>query len=124
MLDFACKKIQIEEVIRCGLGITKSDYKMLMLMLRSNTRWFTAIDLSKSMNLDISTIQRSVKRLYEKQAIQRKQKNLDNGGYLFYYKIREKDNLIELINGIVQDWAKRVDKELRRGLLTPKHLHS
>jgi predicted transcriptional regulator len=55
--------------------------------LNETERWIDTDTLSKVLNLDISTIQHSVKKLHEKEILQRLQQNLDGGSYVFRYKI-------------------------------------
>lgn len=114
MIDFACKRFQIEEVIKCGLGLTKADLKLLRYMLENGDEWFTTDELSKHLKLSLSTIQRSVKKLHERKVILRSQENLDNGGYIFLYKVKTKKSLRELMMDIVHNWVKTVDAELKK----------
>ncbi|MBT7902801.1 MarR family transcriptional regulator [Candidatus Woesearchaeota archaeon] len=114
MIDFACKQFKLEEVIKCGLGLSKADYKLLEFLLQQYDEWFTTDDLAKRMKLNLSTIQRSVKKLSEKQVIKRSQNNLDGGGYMYVYQIKDKDQIRELMMNIVTAWVKRVDDELKK----------
>ncbi len=112
MLDFACKRFSLDEVIRCGLALTKSECKLLRFMMGNSTDWYTTEELSKKLNLNLSTIQRSVKNLHAKNVIERSQNNLDSGGYVFLYKIRKKKELREMLIEIVRTWSQRVESEL------------
>ncbi|MEA3430904.1 MAG: helix-turn-helix domain-containing protein [Nanoarchaeota archaeon] len=114
MIDFACKRFQLTEVIKCGLGLTKADFKLVYYMLDHADEWLTTDDLSESLELSLSTVQRSVKKLYEKSVVLRSQENLDNGGYIFLYKIKPKPALRDLIMKIVHNWVKTVDTELKK----------
>lgn len=66
MVDFACKEFQIEAVIKCGLNLTKAELQVLKYLLGNDTRWFTTEQVAADLSLDISTVQRSVKKLTEK----------------------------------------------------------
>lgn len=112
MIDFACKQFKLDEVIKCGLGLAKADYKLLEYLMKHTTDWYTTEQLAKTMNLNLSTIQRSVKKLYERDILQRNQQNLDNGGYIFIYKIKDKSHIKKRLMEIVQNWVKKVDLEL------------
>lgn len=114
MIDFACKTFSLNEVIKCGLGLTKADIKLMHHMLEESDEWFTTDELAKDLNLNLSTIQRSVKKLYEKQVLLRSQSNLSNGGYIFNYRIKAKPALRDLIMAVVHNWVKTVDNELKR----------
>jgi predicted transcriptional regulator len=114
VIDFACRRFRLDEVIKCGLGLSKSDYKLMEHLLDKEEEWFTTEMLVKQMHLHLSTAQRSVKRLYEKGVLLRSQKNLDNGGYVFQYQIKNKKALSNLVQDIVHKWAKRVEEELKK----------
>lgn len=112
MIDFACKKIELEEVIKCSLDLAKSDLKILFYLFGKGR--FTSSKLASNLDLDLSTIQRSVKKLYEKDILTRSQKNLENGGYIYEYKIKDKQELKERIINIIEEWKKDVQKELQK----------
>ncbi|MDP3881917.1 MAG: MarR family transcriptional regulator [Nanoarchaeota archaeon] len=112
MIDFACKRFSLEEVIRCGLGLTKADLNLLSFLIKNINYFFTTQDLSKEISLDLSTVQRSVRKLHDKNLLLRKQKNLKNGGYIFYYKAKPRREIKDIILDIVEKWVERVGKEL------------
>ena len=112
MVDFACKEFQIEAVIKCGLNLTKAELQVLKYLLGNDTRWFTTEQIAADLSLDISTVQRSVKKLTEKKVLQKFQNNLDGGGYFFVYRIKNKREIKELIMEIIHSWVERVEKEL------------
>ena len=112
MVDFACKEFQIEAVIKCGLNLTKAELQVLKYLLGNDTRWFTTEQIAADLSLDISTVQRSVKKLTEKKVLQKFQNNLDGGGYFFVYRIKNKREIKELIMKIIHSWVERVEKEL------------
>jgi len=114
MIDFACKRIELKEVIKCGLGLSKADIKIMKTMMENNIKWFTSEMLAKKLNLNLSTIQRSLKRMHEKGIIIRRQNNLDRGGYTYMYQIKSKKELIQIINSVVQNWTKNVESELEK----------
>ena len=107
MIDFACKTFSLEEVIKCGLGLTRADYKLLLYFI-DNKDWLTTADISKELSLNLSTVQRGVKRLYEKEVLLRSQENLDNGGYLFLYKAKEK--VEKHLSNLMEDVAPTLTK--------------
>jgi predicted transcriptional regulator len=114
MIDFACKKIEIRQVVKCGLGLSKADFKLMDFMLKNEDKYFTTHELSKKLNLNLSTIQRSVKKLYEKAIIDRKQINLGGGGYLFTYQSKDKSEVRKLVISVVRSWTKNVEAEINR----------
>jgi predicted transcriptional regulator len=61
MIDFACKEFNEENVIKCALNLTKADLKVMKYFLNGTDQWVDTESLSNVLELDISTIQRSVK---------------------------------------------------------------
>lgn len=112
MINFACKQFQMEDVIRCALSLTKSDYKVFEFFMDNHDEWWTSSKVSKKLSLDTSTTQRSVKKLHEKNILQRTQSNLEGGGYLFYYKIKHKDEVADILKEIIESWVNRVKDAL------------
>lgn len=113
MIDFACKEFRIEAVIKCGLNLTKADLQVLEHFLQFGENWLKTETIADELNLNLSTVQRSVKKLYEREILIRSQNNMDGGGYFFVYKIRSKKEIHKLIMEIVNSWVKRVDTELQ-----------
>lgn len=114
MIDFACKEFKVEDVIKCALNLTRADLKVMKYFVNNMEHWVDTDTLSQALEFDLSTIQRSVKKLYEKEILQRSQQNLDGGGYIFIYKIHSKTRIKNIIMSIVQMWADRLEKELEQ----------
>jgi predicted transcriptional regulator len=113
MIDFACKEFKIEAVIKCGLNLTKADLQVLKYFLQFGQNWLKTETIADELKLNLSTVQRSVKKLHEREILIRSQNNMDGGGYFFVYKIQSKKDIRELIMDIVHNWVKRVDTELQ-----------
>lgn len=111
MIDFACKKFDINEVIRCGLSLTKTEFVILMSLIKHN-KYVTTINLAKLLKLDLTTVQRAMKKFYVKNIVTRSQENLENGGYVFVYKIHEKDKIRQEINKIINNWNEHAKREI------------
>ena len=109
-LDFACKKFNLEEVIRCSFNLSKGEFSILKTLL-SNKKYFSTQELEDLTALDRSTVQRGVKKLYESQLLERSQINLNGGGYQFSYKIKSKNEIRQKIILVIQNWSKRVQEE-------------
>ncbi len=112
MIDFACKRFSLPEIIKCSLGLTRAEYKVLETLLSEDGKWFTSEVLSKRLSLDLSTVQRCMKKLHGKELISRNQENLSSGGYIFYYRIRQRDELRARIMSVIRSWVAGVEKEL------------
>jgi len=111
MIDFACKKLNIEEIIKCSLGLTKAEQTLLKHMLKKQKE-YTSEKLNEETSLELSTVQRSLKNLHMKKLIDRSQKNLEHGGYVFCYKSRPREELRKMMQSIVTVWVANVDKAL------------
>ena len=112
MVNFACKKFDIEEIVKCSFGLSKSEYGILRFLLSNSHKRFMTDELAKELSLDKSTIQRSIKRLHEKGLVVRGQENQSRGGYIFFYRIKNKDNIREMIVNVIDGWVEGVKKEL------------
>lgn len=104
MIDFACKKFDIEEVVKCSLGLSKSEFRLLNFFIEKKKE-FATDELAKALKLDKSTIQRSVKKLHQKNLVSRGQINQSIGGYLFTYKIKDKQKIRKIILDTVENWV-------------------
>jgi predicted transcriptional regulator len=111
MIDFACKKFDLEEVIKCGLSLTKADFFILKFLIKNNSE-FDSLNVSKKLKIDLSSAQRSLKKLREKGLVKRKQINLSSGGYVYKYSSKPKSEIKGMILDIVKSWSKRVEEEL------------
>ena len=114
MIDFTYKKFNIQDIVKCSLALSKSDFNILKFLLKNSSRKLTTEELAVKLNLDQSTIQRSVKKLYEKGLIIRSQMNKEGGGYLFYYKIKNKAEINYMILGIIDNWVGVVKENIKR----------
>lgn len=114
MIDFACKEFYLDDIIKCSLGITKAEFKLVKMLLSSDKEWFTTQEIAKELKLDLSTVQRCVKNLHQKDIIIRRQENLDMGGYLFRYQLKEREELRKRIKDTISRWVSRVNDELDR----------
>lgn len=113
MIDFACRQFKISEIVKCAFGLTKADYKVMEFFLKNSERDFTTEDISKKLKFNLSTMQRAVKKLHENKVIQRKQNNLDGGGYVFIYRAKEKKEIRRLIMNMIDTWTRKVEVNLK-----------
>ena len=108
------KSSKSKDVIKCALNLTKADLNVMKYFLNEEEQWFDTDYLSKALKLDISTIQRSVKKLHEKEILQRSQQNLDGGGYVYKYKVNSRAKIKNIIMTVVNSWADRLEQELEK----------
>jgi predicted transcriptional regulator len=110
-MNFACKKIELEELVKCSFDLNKTEYKVMTFLLRAGGK-HTVASISKKMGLERTTVQKALKGLMDKKLAKRVQRNLSRGGYLFLYEIDEKENIKKRQKEIVYNWYKSVEKEI------------
>ena len=71
-------------------------------------------EIAQGMNLERSTVQKAIKNLTQKNIVLRKQENLDKGGYVFRYEIKDKNQLKVMIVESVDQWHKNVLEEIKK----------
>ena len=113
MIYFACKNIEIKDLITCTFAMNKTDYKLFTFLLEQDEH-LTTNEISEAMDLDRSSIQKSIKRLVEKDIVMRNQENLDKGGYIFSYKVKDKDVIKKKIRETIKKWNEKVEHEISR----------
>lgn len=111
MISFACKKIDIKDIIKCSFDLNKTDYNILMFLIRQK-EYLSTNDVAGMMDLDRTSIQKSIKRLTQKSLVVRSQQNLEGGGYMFSYRIKDKDQIKKQILEMVSSWNRMVRGEV------------
>ncbi len=112
MIDFACKEFRLDDVIKCALGLTRADMKIMEYFIANPDEWHNTDLIAKDTSLDLSTVQRSVKKLHEREVLTKSQNNLDKGGYTYIYMMKDKNEIKKIIMHIVYNWAEKVENEL------------
>jgi len=112
MIDFACKEFDLKDILKCGLGLTKSEFILFDYFIKNSDKESTTLSISKILDMDLTTIQKGVKKLYEKGIIIRHQKNLDNGGYVYTYECNSKPKIRKIIKDIIDKWSLKVHQEI------------
>jgi predicted transcriptional regulator len=113
MIEFACKKFNIKEIIKCSLNLRNSDLEVIEFLMKQEQPSRSS-HIKKQLNLDLSTIQRSLKKLTAKNILIRQQINLENGGYTYKYLIKDKSQIRKMISSIIDNWATNVKQELKK----------
>ena len=111
MIDFSCKRFELNEIIKCALGLTKTEVK-LFLFLKEEEFYLTTKELADKCQVDLTTAQKAVKKLSTQEIMQKRQENLTGGGYQFVYKMKSKKYVSHIIMEKVQFWVSHVKKEL------------
>jgi len=113
MIDFACKRFDLRDIVKCSLGLTKADLAVFEFLLKRQGSHRTE-EIARQLRVDSSTVQRAVKKLHEKNLLKRTQRNLEGGGYVFEYQANDKKMIRAIIMDLVNSWTKRVEQELER----------
>ena len=113
-MDFGCKRFNLDEVVRCSLNLTKAEFKILEFLMKNHAKKFESSDIAKALKLDRSTVQRSMKKMTEKNIVRRSQINLEGAGYTFVYCICNKQEIKIFIKSIIRGWVDKFDSEIER----------
>ncbi len=111
IVKFSCKKISKEELITCAFSLSRTEYNLLIFLLKSG-KVHTVLQVSKAMKLERTTIQKAMKNLVEKGLVNKAQKNLAKGGYSFLYKPNNKDEIKGKMKKITHTWCKGVGEAI------------
>ena len=112
MIDFACKQFDLEDIIKCGLSLTRKEFQILKYFMSCGKQDLTTQQVAKKLNLNLTTIQKATKKLYEKEILVRHQKNLGKGGYVYVYEISSKKKIRNVLKEIIRTWSEKVEKEI------------
>ncbi|HII71243.1 TPA: MarR family transcriptional regulator [Candidatus Woesearchaeota archaeon] len=112
MISFACKKIELSQLIKCSFGMNKTEFNVMMYMLGKEE--MRVEEIAQGMTLERSTVQKAIKNLVEKSIVHRSQENLEKGGYLFRYLIKDKPVIKRMVLESVDTWQRKVVDEINR----------
>lgn len=112
MITFACKKIRLNEIVRCSFSLNKTEYNVLMFLLRKEKELDIHI-LSKKMSLERTTLQKALKKLLDKKLAKRRQVNIKTGGYFYLYSVKSKASLKQRLLEIIRQWEKTAEEEIQ-----------
>ena len=113
MIDFACKNFELEEVLKCALGLTRSGMQVFQEFYK-NDDWMTTEQIAEKLGLEQSTVQRAVKELHEKDVLSRYQENLSAGGYMYTYKMKDKGHVKQVVMDTIKNWVEKVEEEMEK----------
>ncbi len=112
LIKFACVKFRIHKVIKCGFGLTRAELDVFLHLLENEKKTYTTNGLAKETGLKLTTIQKAVKKLNENGVLEKKQANLDNGGYVYKYSVKSFDEIRKILKKLVKDWAAHATERL------------
>lgn len=110
-INFACRKIEVDDIIRCSFGINKSEHSVLLFLLKEN-RAMKINEISELLNKERTTVQKIIKNLIKKGLLSRRQINLSKGGYVFVYHAIDKQKIKDYIKNNIKEWISGAEKEI------------
>ncbi len=113
MISFACREIELKDLIKCSFDMTKTDYTVFEFLMR-NDKSFSISNIASKLRLERSSVQKAIQNLVLRELIERRQLNLDQGGYKFYYSVRNKDEIKARIDEIIDGWHKKVKEAIKK----------
>ncbi|MCK4730492.1 MAG: winged helix-turn-helix transcriptional regulator [Candidatus Aenigmarchaeota archaeon] len=112
MITFACKKIKQEEFIRCSFNLNKTEYNILMFLLKKNQKC-SVIQMAEAMNLERTTVQKAIKSLLSKKLVRKWKRNLAKGGCLYLYIVIDKEDIKKNMRDIIYRWYQEIEKQIK-----------
>jgi predicted transcriptional regulator len=113
MISFACKKVDVKDIVMCGFDLRRTEYEVLLALLKEEEA-SSIQDLSTQHGLDRSTVQKAISRLVAKELVERRQINIPAGGYRYLYLVPEKSAIKARLTRIVEGWQANVKDEIQR----------
>lgn len=111
MIEFVCKKIRQEEIVRCSFGLNKTEYDVLTYMLKENNE-LPVSEIAEGLNLDRTTVQKAAKTLLRKDLLEREKQGLSGGGYNFLYSAKKKEEIKKRMISRTKKWSRAVTDEI------------
>jgi len=113
MVSFACKKVDLKDILKCSFSLNKSEYNLLVYLLDKDNA-MTANQVAGKLGLDRTTIQKAIKSLLGKGLVNRMQENLPRGSYVFKYSAKPKDEIKRDVKIMIVKWCQNVEREIDR----------
>jgi predicted transcriptional regulator len=107
MLRFACKNIEMEDIVRCSFGLTKTEYLVLHRLFSSAG---TAQMIAKSLKMERTGVQKALTGLVGKSLARREKRGLPTGGFSFVYSAEDRKGMKAKMKSSVQSWSAGVCK--------------
>jgi len=111
MISFACKEIELKDLIKCSFDLNKTDYVVFDFMMKEEKE-FSINEVAEILKFERSSVQKAIQTLVSRDLIFRRQINLEQGGYKFVYSINDKENIKKRIEQIINGWHKKVKEAI------------
>ena len=113
MISFACKTVDLKDIITCSFDLNKTEYELLMFLVKQEEP-LTISDIAGKTGFERSTVQKAISKLLTKEVVERRQLNLKGGGYRFIYQVEDKEALKERMRSIVDGWHRNVLEAVKK----------
>ena len=110
-MDFACESIDVEQVLKCSFGLSKSGCAVMHELLESGG-WHSSEQVAQATGYDLATAQRNLKHLAERGVLERVQQNRDNGGYEYVYRVVGDEEFRRLVEDTLDEWVSEAKREV------------
>ncbi len=118
-IDFACKRFELSQIIKCVFGMTRMELDIFYFFLQQNEE-ISAKVIAQKKKLDITTVQKALKKFTDKGLLVRRQINLDKGGFSYVYQLKSRVEIQRIISKTLTNWTKNVMDELQVWCKTKK----
>jgi predicted transcriptional regulator len=102
MLKFACRTIEMGDIVRCSFGLTGSEYQVLLRLLSGAG---TVQDISRRLKMERTGVQKALKGLVAKGLAHREKRNLPSGGFSFVYRPSDRKKIRADMKSSVKRWS-------------------
>lgn len=106
-----CKEVSLKDVLKCSLDFSDAEVRTFKSVLNMDQP-FTVSEVSEKIDKDRSVAQRHLKKFLEKSVVKRFQKNREEGGYEFFYRVINRSELKEILRSGLKDFTSRVEKRI------------
>lgn len=110
-LSFACKQLDIREVVRCGLQLSKGEMRVFEASVSKSE--LSAGQLAATLKIDRTTAQKALGKLLARGLVLRKQRNRSAGGYQYYYQPLSREEIRRRVAEIANTWFAQVKAGLK-----------
>lgn len=101
MVEFACKKFDFSEIIKCVLSIKKTSFLILNELFKNEES--SVKQLAKALDLDRTSIQKAVKELLDQDLVDKRQIN-SHKGYFYVYFVKNKEDIKKTVSESLKHW--------------------
>ncbi len=109
MIRFACKRVEMRDVVMCSFGLGRTEYAVLHAVMG---RPGTVSQVASKLGLERTGVQKALKALVKKGLVARRKSNLPGGGYFFGYAPADVPSIRRLMKSTVRSWASAVESEI------------